>query len=53
MLETALHTGAEHPDLWWVVVPSFLAFLAGLVLGSRADSIDAWSERRNGTDDTR
>jgi hypothetical protein len=53
MLETALHTGAGHPDLWLIAVPSFLAFLTGLVLGSRADSIHAWNSPGEQTDDTR
>lgn len=30
MFDIVLHTGVEHPDIWWVVVPSLLAFLAGI-----------------------
>lgn len=38
MLEL-LHTGVEHPDLWWILVPSVLSFLAGLGLGTFSDSV--------------
>lgn len=30
MLDTVLHTGSEHPDLLWILIPSFLSFVAGL-----------------------
>lgn len=36
MLDIALHTGLEHPDIWWIVVPSLLTFLAGIGIGSVA-----------------
>ncbi len=39
MLEIALHTGTEHPNLLWVAVPSFLSFVTGLVLGSRSGQV--------------
>ncbi|MFC4986541.1 MULTISPECIES: hypothetical protein [Saliphagus] len=38
MLEL-LHTGSEHPDLWWVLVPSLLSFLAGLGIATVSDRI--------------
>lgn len=53
MLDTALHTGIEHPDLWWIAAPTFFAFLTGFALGSRSDRLDAWRERQTGTDDAR
>lgn len=34
MLDTLLHTGTEHPNLLWVLIPSVLAFAVGLVLAS-------------------
>lgn len=34
MLDIVLHTGLEHPDIWWIVVPSLLTFLAGIGIGS-------------------
>ena len=34
MLEVLLHAGAEHPNVWWIVVPSVLSFLAGLGIGA-------------------
>ncbi|WP_164471163.1 hypothetical protein [Halorubrum sp. CSM-61] len=34
MLDIVLHTGLEHPDIWWIVVPSLLTFLAGVGIGS-------------------
>lgn len=33
MLELLFHAGAEHPNLAWVVVPSVLTFIAGLLVG--------------------
>lgn len=38
MLEL-LHTGSEHPDLWWILVPSLLSFLAGLGFGTVSDRV--------------
>lgn len=34
MFDIVLHTGVEHPDIWWVVVPSLLTFLAGIGIKS-------------------
>ncbi len=42
MLSALLHTGYEHPSLWWVVIPSMLSFLAGLAIGSYTDRLQAW-----------
>ncbi|SEH66268.1 hypothetical protein SAMN05192561_12410 [Halopenitus malekzadehii] len=39
MLDVALHTGSEHPDLWWIVVPTLLAFLAGTGTSLVADRV--------------
>jgi len=39
MLDAPLHTGAQHPDLLWILVPSFLSFVAGLGLGSVSDRL--------------
>ena len=36
MLDTLLHTGLEHPDLRWIVVPALATFAAGLGLGLRS-----------------
>ena len=44
MVETLLHTGIEHPNVWWVVVPSMLSFLLGLVAVVFSDRIRAWFE---------
>ena len=35
MLDVALHTGTEHPDLLFAAVPTLLAFGIGLLLGAR------------------
>lgn len=37
MLDVALHTGIEHPNLLWIVVASILSLGTGLFLGLRAD----------------
>ena len=42
MIDTVLHTGSEHPDLLWILVPSFLAFLAGLGVIAYTDRIRNW-----------
>lgn len=42
MLEVLLHTGVQHPDLLWILVPSFLSFVAGLGLGSVSDRLRDW-----------
>ncbi|WP_176548326.1 hypothetical protein [Natrinema sp. CBA1119] len=42
MLDAPLHTGAQHPDLLWILVPSFLSFVAGLGLGSVSDRLRNW-----------
>lgn len=44
MFELALHTGIEHPDLLWILVPSFLSFVAGALLGANADRLRALRE---------
>ncbi|WP_254837653.1 hypothetical protein [Natronomonas marina] len=30
-MDALLHTGIDHPNVWWIVVPSMLSFLVGLV----------------------
>ncbi|ELZ05331.1 hypothetical protein C482_02236 [Natrialba chahannaoensis JCM 10990] len=39
MFELPLHAGSGHPNLFWILVPSFLTFLAGLGLGARSERI--------------
>ncbi|MFC4542330.1 hypothetical protein ACFO5R_10365 [Halosolutus amylolyticus] len=33
-METLLHTGAEHPDLLWIVVSAVIAFVFGTGIGA-------------------
>lgn len=42
MLDIALHTGSEHPDLLWILVPSLLSFVAGLGVSTYADRVRNW-----------
>ncbi|EMA31825.1 hypothetical protein SAMN05444422_101407 [Halobiforma haloterrestris] len=42
MLDIALHTGGEHPDLWWVLVPSLVSFLAGIGIGTFSERVRGW-----------
>ncbi|WP_171052438.1 hypothetical protein [Haloterrigena sp. H1] len=42
MIDTVLHTGSEHPDLLWILVPAFLSFLAGLGVMTYGDRIREW-----------
>jgi hypothetical protein len=44
MLDIALHTGTEHPNLVWAAVPSLLTFAVGWLLGARADEIREWRQ---------
>lgn len=37
MLDAALHTGIEHPNLLWIVVSSLLSFGAGIAVGMYSD----------------
>ena len=49
MIDTVLHTGSEHPDLLWILVPAFLSFLAGLGAITYADRIRDWVSPANNT----
>jgi len=42
MLDTPLHTGAQHPDLLWALVPSVFSFVVGVILGSFSDRLRSW-----------
>ncbi|ELY66512.1 hypothetical protein [Natronococcus jeotgali] len=46
MLNTLLHTGSEHPDLLWIVLPSLLSFVAGLSAGALSDRVRSWLRPR-------
>ncbi|AGB30134.1 hypothetical protein NP511_11235 [Natrinema thermotolerans] len=53
MEDVVLHTGTEHPDLLWIVVPALLSFVAGLAIGlfAYADRIRAWLRPDGSTTD--
>ena len=42
MFDVLLHTGTEHPNLVWILVPSLLSFAAGLGLGAYSDRLRRW-----------
>lgn len=42
MLDVVLHTGLEHPNAWWVLIPSILSFVAGLGTGMFSDRVREW-----------
>ncbi|WP_169924395.1 hypothetical protein [Natrinema ejinorense] len=42
MEDIVLHTGTEHPDLLWILVPAFLSFVAGLGVVAYADRLREW-----------
>lgn len=44
MFEGPLHVGAEHPHLAWVLIPSLVAFVAGLLIGNANRLFDAVGE---------
>jgi hypothetical protein len=33
MLDLLLHTGIDHPNILWIVLPALLSFVAGIGLG--------------------
>ena len=39
MFDVILHTGTEHPNLVWILVPSLLSFAAGLGLGAYSERL--------------
>lgn len=41
MLEVPLHVGAEHPHLAWVLIPSLVAVVVGLLIGNANRLFDA------------
>jgi len=43
MFETVLHTGLEHPNLLWIVLPAIAAFLVGMVVGARSERLRKWA----------
>lgn len=47
MLETLLHTGADHPNLLWILIPSFLSFLTGLGFGIHSGRLQEWLRPQN------
>jgi uncharacterized metal-binding protein len=42
MVDPVFHTGHTHPDLWWILVPSLLSFILGLVLGNYTHHVSNW-----------
>ena len=40
MIEIALHAGTEHPSLLWIIIPSMLTFLAGMLIGNSLSTTD-------------
>lgn len=53
MYEILLHVGIEHPNLLWVLVPSLLAFAAGVGVGMYTESnrTEAEAEAANTVND--
>jgi len=49
MIDTVLHTGSEHPDLLWILVPAFLSFVAGLGVMTSADHVRDWISQTENT----
>lgn len=49
MIDILLHTGSEHPDLLWILIPSILSFIAGLGVLAYADRIRNWVRPKSET----
>ncbi len=41
-MDWLLHSGLEHPELWWIVVPGMLSFLLGLVAFVFSERVRSW-----------
>ena len=41
-MDELLHSGFAHPELWWIVVPSMLSFLLGLVAFVFSERTRSW-----------
>ncbi|MDJ1431527.1 hypothetical protein [Halostagnicola sp. A-GB9-2] len=39
MFDTLLHAGHGHPNLWWILVPSYLTFVLGIGVGMYSDRL--------------
>ena len=39
MLEIALHTGTEHPNLVWILIPAMLTFIVGIGIGHYSSQV--------------
>jgi len=39
VIDTVLHAGTEHPNLWWVFIPSLLSFIFGVGVGLYSDQL--------------
>lgn len=50
MLEILLHAGTEHPSLTWILIPSMLTFMAGLLIGRYTKDRKSQSAQVAGTD---
>jgi len=46
MEDIVLHTGAEHPDLLWILGPALLSFVAGLGSAPTLTAFERGSVRR-------
>ncbi len=33
VFDVLIHTGSEHPDLLWVLLPAFITFVLGIGIG--------------------
>lgn len=33
VFDVLIHTGSEHPDLLWVLLPAFITFVLGIGVG--------------------
>jgi hypothetical protein len=50
MLELLLHTGIDHPNVLWIVVPALVSFAAGV--GLERVRADQGPDRRPGESST-
>lgn len=46
MADVLLHSGAEHPELTWILVASIAALALGLAIGLFSERVRSWFGQR-------
>ena len=52
MFELLFHAGADHPNLAWIVVPSILTFIAGILVGRVSHHFNAFNRSESASQES-